>query len=321
MKFDIDELVNKIDRKMEEIEESEKEKNGIELPNKIEMQLNKDSIEEIYNQYFDELNKLVGLEEVKTEIKKLINYLIFIKKLNNKVNLDQINLNMIFRGNPGTGKTTVAKIIANILCKLGFLKTNKMIETTPRDFIAGYVGQTAEKAKKTINRAAGGIVFIDEAYTFSQSADESGHTYVYEAITEIIKEMEKLNTIFIFSGYSNQMDDFVELNPGIKSRIGYDIKFNDYSKEELFKMFKNKLDKSGLKLSKKASKLLLEKIEQKMTIKNFGNGRMIDNLFNEVLKEHATINLNETNYEKLLLITEESINKINIKIKGGMNFG
>ena len=88
-------------------------------------------------------------------------------------------------------------------------KTNKMIETTPRDFIAGYVGQTAEKAKKTINRAAGGIVFIDEAYTFSQSADESGHTYVYEAITEIIKEMEKLNTIFIFSGYSNQMDDFV----------------------------------------------------------------------------------------------------------------
>ena len=321
MKFDIDELVNKIDRKMEEIEQSEKEKNGIELPNKIEMQLNKDSIEEIYNQYFDELNKLVGLEEVKTEIKKLINYLIFIKKLNNKVNLDQINLNMIFRGNPGTGKTTVAKIIANILCKLGFLKTNKMIETTPRDFIAGYVGQTAEKAKKTINRAAGGIVFIDEAYTFSQSADESGHTYVYEAITEIIKEMEKLNTIFIFSGYSNQMDDFVELNPGIKSRIGYDIKFNDYSKEELFKMFKNKLDKSGLKLSKKASKLLLEKIEQKMTIKNFGNGRMIDNLFNEVLKEHATINLNETNYEKLLLITEESINKINIKIKGGMNFG
>lgn len=266
MKFDIDELVNKIDRKMEEIEQSEKEKNGIELPNKIEMQLNKDSIEEIYNQYFDELNKLVGLEEVKTEIKKLINYLIFIKKLNNKVNLDQINLNMIFRGNPGTGKTTVAKIIANILCKLGFLKTNKMIETTPKDFIAGYVGQTAEKAKKTINRAAGGIVFIDEAYTFSQSADESGHTYVYEAITEIIKEMEKLNTIFIFSGYSNQMDDFVELNPGIKSRIGYDIKFNDYSKEELFKMFKNKLDKSGLKLSKKASKLLLEKIEQKMTM-------------------------------------------------------
>ena len=322
--YDVDEILRRIDQRIAEINQiSNYCVPSKEIFNEIEEKIDnlQDNIKSIYNQYMNKLDKLVGLEEVKSEIKKLVDYLIFIRKVGSKINIDKINLNMIFRGNPGTGKTTVAKIVAEILCKLGFLKSNKVIETTPRDFIAGYVGQTAIKAKKTIESAAGGVIFIDEAYTFSQSKDEDGHTFVYEAITEIIKEMETLNTVFIFSGYSSKMDDFIELNPGIKSRIGYDINFKDYTKEELFTMFNNKVNKSGMKLSSDAKNVLLEKISEYMTKKNFGNGRMIDNLFNEIIREHASNNLLETDNEKLLLIKEDSIRKIKVKNEGGMSLG
>lgn len=313
-------IAEEINNRINEIEKNNYYTQNEKIMNDIQNYL-KDNTEKIYNKYLNQLNTLIGLEEVKTEIKKLINYLIFIKKTHNKINLENINLNMIFRGNPGTGKTTVAKIVANILCNLGFLKSNTVIETTPKDFIAEYVGQTAIKAKKTINSAKGGVIFIDEAYTFSQSKDESDHTFAYEAITEIIKEMEKLDTVFIFSGYEKEMNNFVELNPGIKSRIGYDIHFKDYTKEELLQMFNNKVNKSGMKLSTNANKILIEKIEESMTQKNFGNGRMIDNLFSAILREHATNNLFETDINKLLLITEKSIENIKIKTEGGMSFG
>ena len=324
MANDFNDIIRRIDERIAEIDQLDNycvPRKPIITESELKIDYFKNDIETIYNQYMNKLNGLVGLDEVKFEVKKLIDYLIFIKRAGNKINVGNINLNMIFRGNPGTGKTTVARIVAEILCKLGYLKSNKIIETTPRDFIAGYVGQTAMKARKTIDSAAGGVIFIDEAYTFSDSTDESGCTFAYEAITEIIKEMETLNTVFIFSGYSNKMDNFIELNPGIKSRIGYDINFKDYTKEELLQMFKNKVNKSGMKLSDSAINVLLEKIEETMTKKNFGNGRMIDNLFNEILREHATSNLFEPDSEKLLLITEESIKKIKVKTEGGMCFG
>ena len=318
-----EEMIRKIDERLKELENNKYyHQQKKEIIEKIECEINDlhSNIETIYNKYLEELNNLVGLDNVKVEIKKLIDYLLFLKKTNYQLKLDNINLNMVFRGNPGTGKTTVARIVAKILYELGFVKSDKVIETTPRDFIAGFVGQTAIKARNTIDSALGGVIFIDEAYTFSQSLEEDGNTFVYEAITEIIKEMESLNIVFISSVYNKEMEKFININPGLKSRIGYNISFSDYTKEELFTMFINKVKKSGMKLSDKAKEVLLEKISEYITRENHGNGRMIDNLFNEVVREHASTNLFENNYQKLLVITDDSIRRIKVKCEKNMNF-
>ena len=322
MGSDLEQFIKELDLKIKALEEDNYSSNN-ELIKAVEIKIDdlQNNIDELYKDVLSELDSMIGLVEVKKEVRKLVDYLIFIKKMGDSVKLDSINLNMIFRGNPGTGKTTVARIVANILCKLGFLKTNKVIETTPRDFIAGYVGQTAIKAKNTIQRAEGGVIFVDEAYTFAESKDENNSSFVPEAITEIIKEMESLNTVFIFSGYSNKMDEFIELNPGIKSRVGYDITFSNYTSEELLEMFLNKVTKSGLKISDDAKEEVINKIKDYMTIKNFGNGRMIDNLFDQIIREHASINKLENDNNKLLTITKESVEKVNVIRERGMSFG
>ena len=267
------------------------------------------ALESICNSCKKKLNKLIGLEEVKEIVNKLINYLLFIKETKGFLNVDLLNLNMVFRGNPGTGKTTVARIIANMLYELGFVKSNTVLEVTPNDFIAGYIGQTGIKTQEVIQRAKGGVIFIDEAYSFNTDSDYKG--YSDDAIVEILKEMESKNTVFIFAGYKEEMDDFLELNPGLKSRIGYDIEFNDYSLEELSIMLFYKLKISGFKLSRSAAEEIKKIIENNKKMKHFGNGRMIDNLYNQLVFEHAS-NINDlNNKEEVIAIKKKSV--LNIK--------
>lgn len=258
--------------------------------------------------YLEKLNDLIGLTEVKKEVEKLTNYLKFYKRVSDKSNMDKINLNMIFKGNPGTGKTTVARIISHLLYGLGYLENSTFVETTPRDFIGEYIGQTAVKAKKQIEKYKGGVIFIDEAYGFVHEDGE--YNFADEALIEIIKEMEIKETVFIFSGYSKEMDKFMDLNPGIKSRIGYHIDFNDYDIEELLQIFKSKLVQSNFKITEEAYENIKSIVEVKKNEKNFGNGRMIDNLYNEILLEHASLNYDNKNEDELLIITNDAVNNV-----------
>ena len=297
----VEELLEEIQKRLDEMEIKDRTRRGKCINSENELE-----------QITLNLNKLIGLNEVKNEVNKLINYLKFISRLDGRAKIDKINLNMLFKGNPGTGKTTVARLMGKILFELGYLKTDKIVETTPREFIAGYVGQTAIKTRKFLDKYKGGLIFIDEAYGFNHNDDETN--FSDEAIAEIIKDIEEKETVFIFAGYDGEMEDFVNLNPGIKSRIGYDISFEDYSENELFEIFMRKIDGSGLTISEEAIYSIKDIIRDKKKEKNFGNGRMIDNLYNKLLIEHASITCEE-DYDKLFNISNEAVLNINMKTK------
>lgn len=148
---------------------------------------------------------------------------------------------MIFTGNPGTGKTLIARIMAKMLYDLGLISENKLIEVERKDLVASYVGQTSQKTSEVIEKAMGGVLFIDEAYALVQGKKDDGD-YGIEAIATLIKAMEdyKENLVVIFAGYKDEMKSFLDINPGIASRIGYTFHFEDYNNVELQEIFVKK---------------------------------------------------------------------------------
>lgn len=297
--IDVDsDIVNKIQNQLiaQENIESEKIKKSL---------VKKETLEDVIS----ELNSLIGLEEIKLEINKLKQYLIFRKNTKDSINLSEPNLNIVFSGNPGTGKTTVARLLARIYYLLGYAKSDKFVETTAQDFIAGYVGQTATKTRELINKNKNGVIFIDEAYVFQSNGQE----FADEALVEIIKEMESKNTIFIFSGYTNEMKKFIDMNPGIKSRIGYNMEFKDYSVEELYEIFNLKIKKAKLIVTPKAKEKIIKIIEENKELEAFGNGRFIDNLFDKIIINHSFKINNFESVRKLKTITSDTIDEELIK--------
>ena len=266
----------------------------------------KKSTEEIQN----ELSTLVGLANVKKELEDLIDLVMLNNKLEKRIPL---NLNMIFIGNPGTGKTTVARIFAEILYNLGYIKNNKLIEVTGKDLIGEYVGQTSNKTAKVLENAIDGLLFIDEAYTLMNQAGNNGN-YSQDAISTITKYMTDYEgrITIIFAGYKEEMKEFLELNSGLISRVGETIEFKDYLEEELLTIFNKEVEKAEFEIEEKAREAILEIIKSNIRTKNFGNARFVINVFKKTLMKHAKRCREIQDIKELKTITIEDIPEIEI---------
>jgi len=258
------------------------------------------------DEIFKDLNELVGLEKVKKSLYDLVD-LIGLKNKDNKIKVNNVNLHMVFLGNPGTGKTTVARILSSILYNLGYIKQNKLIEVSSKDLVAEYVGQTAPKTMAVIERAMGGILFIDEAY--SLAVKQGGNSYNEEAISTLIKAMEDYRDklVVIFAGYTKEMNEFLNSNSGIVSRIGYTLEFEDYTDQELIQILQNMAKKNGFKIDKKAIEKVRNIIKEYRTTKNFGNARFIRNLYEKTIIKHASNTKNTKDKNTIRTITKEDI--------------
>ena len=276
-----------------------------ELP-KIE---NNKTIDEI----FKELNELVGLKKVKKVLYELVDVMKLKEKAGDDLKIKDINLHMVFLGNPGTGKTTIARIIAGILYELGYVKENKLIEVSVKDLVAEYVGQTAPKTMSVIEKAMNGVLFIDEAYTLAVGHD---NTYNAEAIATLIQAMENYRDklVVIFAGYTKEMQDFLDSNSGIVSRIGYTLEFDDYTTDELIEIFKGMVVKNGFEIEDKAIDYLRKVIDNNRDVKNFGNARFVRNIYEKTVVKHASRVKDKKQKKILKTITKEDINIENLKL-------
>lgn len=263
------------------------------------------------NNPMEELNQLIGLSGIKKDVTELINLLRAMKLREQRgMKTAPISLHLVFTGNPGTGKTTVARILAQIYKEIGILEKGQLVEVDRADLVAGYVGQTAIKTKEKINEALGGILFIDEAYTL---AKESGNDFGQEAIDTILKAMEDMRDKFIVivAGYTKQMSAFISSNPGLKSRFNKFFEFPDYSAEELLEIFKRICTKYDYKLSEAALKKATTVITaiEKNKGPEFANGREIRNMFERIISNQAMrlATLSNPTEEDISTIEEEDI--------------
>ena len=235
------------------------------------------------------LQKLEGLGLVKNQVCDWVDQIkVFKMRKERGMNVPDMSYHMVFTGNPGTGKTTVARLMAQIYCALGILSDGHLVEVDRSDLVAGYVGQTAIKTREVLKKAYGGVLFIDEAYSLAKG---SGNDFGQEAIDTILKEMEdkRDNLVVIVAGYDNLMQDFIDANPGLRSRFKNYIHFNDYTGKELFNIFSGMCKESQYMLTEKAKAALSEYFNElyEKRDKNFGNGRDVRNLFENVVTRQS----------------------------------
>ena len=241
--------------------------------------------------YMDELQALVGIKSAKDQVKKVLAFAKMRKAMEEKgEQLEPITLNMEFVGNPGTAKTTVARIVAGVLKEIGIIKTGEFIEVGRADLVAQYVGQTAPMVKSVFNRAKGGVLFIDEAYSL---LDKGNGRFGDEALNMLVQEMEnnRKDTIVIFAGYPDEMDEFFLRNPGLRSRVPFRVRFDDYTTDELSDICELEAGKRGFLIDVKAKELIKEICESSTKNVENGNGRFCRNLV-----EKAVLNFALRNY-------------------------
>ena len=263
----------------------------------------------------EELNELTGLDAVKKDIKSLINIL-KVNKMREERGMKQpsMSLHMVFSGNPGTGKTTVARLLAKIYKCLGVVSGGQLIEADRSTLVEGYVGQTAIKTKGVIESALGGILFIDEAYTLTAGKD--GKDFGQEAVDTLLKMMEdnRDNLIVIVAGYTDLMEEFVESNPGLRSRFNKYIVFEDYTGEQLYDIFMSMCKKQdyipnepGRKYAKEYLSSLAEAHDD-----NFANAREVRNYIERSIARQASriVELDDVSDKQLKTLTKSDLTDI-----------
>jgi stage V sporulation protein K len=258
-----------------------------------------------------ELDALVGLERVKRDVRELTNFL-KVQKLREEQGLKSlpVSRHLVFYGNPGTGKTTVARLLAQIYRTLGVLRRGHLVETDRAGMVAGYVGQTAPKVSEVVKRALGGVLFVDEAYTLSSGG---GNDFGREAVETLLKLMEdhRDDLVVIVAGYTGKMQEFLDSNPGLRSRFNKHVHFDDYDENQLVKIFQVFCRKADFNLTPEAERelALLFRVLTAARDETFGNARTARNLFEATLSKQANrlVSLPEVNKEILSSIEAADI--------------
>ena len=238
----------------------------------------------------EELDSLVGLEKIKSDVRSLIN-LIKVRKLRTEAELPvpELSLHMVFTGNPGTGKTTVARLLSRLYRSIGVLKKGTLLEVDRSGLVAGYVGQTALKTLEAVKKAQGGILFVDEAY--SLVPEGAGNDFGQEAISTILKAMEDMREelVVIVAGYPEPMERFISSNPGLESRFGKYFHFEDYTGEELMRIFQLLCKKNQYVLEPYAEEFCRDMFNALYQDRdeNFGNARDVRNIFERSIANQA----------------------------------
>lgn len=272
--------------------------------------------------YMGKLDELIGLTEVKAQVKKIAAFAKMKKELSENGNISAV-FNMTFTGNPGTAKTTVARIIAGIFYELGLIRNNGLIEVGRADLVASYEGQTAGKVKDVFNRAEGSVLFIDEAYSLV-SCFNGG--FGDEAINTIVQEMEnnREDTIVIFAGYPDEMKKFFDRNPGLSSRVPFSIAFNDYSESELMEIVKMEAGKRGFEVDEAAEEKLYSLCTLAAGNLEMGNGRFCRNLVEDAVLNYAMrVYADEESGEEkncILIADDFEFKAVEVKKKGVIGF-
>ena len=261
---------------------------------------------------YKELDELIGLDAVKDEVKSLANFVKLQQQRQAKgLKTPKMSYHLVFTGSPGTGKTTVARIVARIYKDLGILKKGHTVETDRSGLVAEYVGQTAVKTNQVVDSALNGVLFIDEAYALVP--ERAGSDYGQEAISTLLKRMEddRDKLVVIIAGYTNEMKRFIDSNPGLQSRFNRYISFPDYTAEELVRIFKMYAKKNEYTIGADAEGLLREKLEYAVAHKdrNFGNARFVRNIFENSIQKQANrlSGLSSLSEQQLTELTREDL--------------
>ncbi|MBE6598774.1 MAG: AAA family ATPase [Ruminococcaceae bacterium] len=257
-----------------------------------------------------ELDSYIGLENVKKEVRNLINMATVYKmRKDNDLPTADVSLHMVFSGNPGTGKTMIARLMARVYHSLGLLSKGHLTEVDRSGLVAGYIGQTAIKTSKVLEEAMGGVLFIDEAYTLTSKTEND---FGFEAVDTVLKAMEdnRDDLVVIVAGYIDLMEEFIDSNPGLRSRFNKYVNFDDYTAEEMTDIFDLQCKKSCYDLSEDAKAELAEYFKAVAEeAGEFGNARGVRNTFEKILTEQANrlAEMESVTKEDLMRITAADV--------------